>query len=72
MTTRKYVFLKQISLLLIAAKLFVDYEISWIEVFIPIYIGIAMESLNYLLGYLEQYLSAVTQLKEKVNKHDNI
>jgi hypothetical protein len=68
MTSHKFVFLKQISLLLIAAKLFVDYEITWVEVFIPLYIGIAVELLHSLLEYLERYFKALAQLKEKVGK----
>jgi len=69
--TEKYGLLKVICLLLITAKLFVGYDITWFETFIPIYVAFGMEALKMLTEQLEVYLEKMKETLEKKGKHDN-
>lgn len=69
--TEKYGLLKVICLLLITAKLFVGYDITWFDTFIPIYVAFSMEALKMLTEQLEVYLEKMKETLEKKGKHDN-
>lgn len=65
----KYTLLQIITLLLITAKLFVNYDVTWFEVFIPMYVAFVMEAVRHFTDYwtpkLEEYMKSVENLKEK-------
>jgi hypothetical protein len=68
----KYTLLQIITLLLVTAKLFVNYDVTWFEVFIPIYVAFVMESIRvfteHWIPILEEYIKAQTKLEDKVKE----
>lgn len=68
----KYTLLQIITLLLVTAKLFVNYDVTWFEVFIPMYVAFVMEAVRQFTDYwtpkLEEYMKSVEQLNEKAKE----